>query len=215
MESWIKIIIIICTILILFCRIISGEKFQYLIKFWNIHRYFIYKSGLTINIFNPLNILMFFLRVITISLFISLYLLPKELSEFPLYNFLIISGLMATYIGLKFIIEKIFSVIINYKKTISQIINYEYHINYKIGFKNCFAVNLYFYLLIILFIPISFNLIILTSIISLIIFQIFASYYIFKKIRSNTLNNLIYFILYICTLETAPVFLLFWYAFKF
>lgn len=205
MESWIKIIMIICTILILFCRIISGEKFQYLIKFWNIHRYFIYKSGLTINIFNPLNILMFFLRVITISLFISLYLLPKELSEFPLYNFLIISGLMATYIGLKFIIEKIFSVIINY----------EYHINYKIGFKNCFAVNLYFYLLIILFIPISYNLIILTSIISLIIFQIFALYYIFKKIRSNTLNNLIYFILYICTLETAPVFLLFWYAFKF
>lgn len=205
MESWIKIIMIICTILILFCRIISGEKFQYLIKFWNIHRYFIYKSGLTINIFNPLNILMFFLRVITISLFISLYLLPKELSEFPLYNFLIISGLMATYIGLKFTIEKIFSVIINY----------EYHINYKIGFKNCFAVNLYFYLLIILFIPISYNLIILTSIISLIIFQIFALYYIFKKIRSNTLNNLIYFILYICTLETAPVFLLFWYAFKF
>jgi len=96
MESWIKILIIISTILIFGGRIIGGEKIQYLIKFWNVHRYFIYKSGYTIPIFNPLNILMFFFRIIITSLFISIYLLPKEFSEFPLHNFSIISGLMAT-----------------------------------------------------------------------------------------------------------------------
>ena len=215
MESWLKILMIISTILILWSRIVAGEKFQYLIKFWNIHRYFSYKSGYTIPIFNPLNILMFFFRIIITSLFISIYLLPKEFSEFPLHNFSIISGLMATYIGLKFLIEKIFSVIINYNKPISEINLYDYHIKYKIGFKNLFAIHLYFYLLLILFNPISSDLIVLISIILLITYQCFASYYIIKKIKNKTYKTPIYFILYLCTFEMAPAYLLFWYAFKF
>ena len=43
-ENWIKILLIITTFLIMVVRLIIGEKFQFLIKFWNIHRYFIYKS---------------------------------------------------------------------------------------------------------------------------------------------------------------------------
>ena len=209
METWIKILIILSTILILWGRIIGGKKFQYLIKFWNIHRYFIFKSGYTIPIFNALNILMLFLRVILISLFISIYILPKEFSEFSLYNFSIISGLMLIYIGVKFLIEKILSIMINYYDLLSEINRY------RIGFKNLMAVHLYFYLLLIIFNPISSNLIVLISIILLFNYILFSSYYILKKTINKTYKNLIYFILYLCTFEIAPVFLLFWYAFKF
>ena len=76
MEDWIKILIIISTFLILWARIIGGEKIQYLIRFWNIHRYFIYKSGYTIPIFNSVNILFFFLRITLFSIFISIYFFP-------------------------------------------------------------------------------------------------------------------------------------------
>ena len=209
METWIKILIILSTILILWGRIIGGKKFQYLIKFWNIHRYFIFKSGYTIPIFNALNILMLFLRVVLISLFISIYILPKEFSEFSLYNFSIISGLMLIYIGLKFLIEKILSIMINYYDLLSEINRY------RIGFKNLMAVHLYFYLLLIIFNPISSNLIVLISIILFFNYILFSSYYILKKTINKTYKNLIYFILYLCTFEIAPVFLLFWYAFKF
>jgi len=209
METWIKILIILSTILILWGRIIAGKKFQYLIKFWNIHRYFIFKSGYTIPIFNALNILMLFLRVVLISLFISIYILPKEFSEFSLYNFSIISGLMLIYIGLKFLIEKILSIMINYYDLLSEINRY------RIGFKNLMAVHLYFYLLLIIFNPISSNLIVLISIILFFNYILFSSYYILKKTINKTYKNLIYFILYLCTFEIAPVFLLFWYAFKF
>ncbi len=209
METWIKILIILSTILILWGRIIGGKKFQYLIKFWNIHRYFIFKSGYTIPIFNALNILMLFLRVVLISLFISIYILPKEFSEFSLYNFSIISGLMLIYIGVKFLIEKILSIMINYYDLLSEINRY------RIGFKNLMAVHLYFYLLLIIFNPISSNLIVLISIILFFNYILFSSYYILKKTINKTYKNLIYFILYLCTFEIAPVFLLFWYAFKF
>ena len=209
METWIKILIILSTILILWGRIIGGKKFQYLIKFWNIHRYFIFKSGYTIPIFNAFNILMLFLRVVLISLFISIYILPKEFSEFSLYNFSIISGLMLIYIGVKFLIEKILSIMINYYDLLSEINRY------RIGFKNLMAVHLYFYLLLIIFNPISSNLIVLISIILFFNYILFSSYYILKKTINKTYKNLIYFILYLCTFEIAPVFLLFWYAFKF
>ena len=209
MESWIKIIIIISTILILWGRIIGGEKFKYLIKFWNIHRYFIYKSGYTIPIFNSLNILMFFLRIFLISIFISIYILPKEFSEFQLYNFFIISGLISSYICLKFLIEKILSIILNYSSLLIEINRY------RIGFKNLIAVHLYFYLLLIIFNPISFKLTVLISLILLFVYILFSSYYILKKSLDISFKNLVYFILYLCTFEIAPVFFLLWYAFKF
>ena len=209
MEDWIKILIIISTFLILWARIIGGEKIQYLIRFWNIHRYFIYKSGYTIPIFNSVNILFFFLRITLFSIFISIYFFPEKFSEFQLYNFFIISGLITIYICLKFSIEKILSIILNYRNHLIEINRY------RIGFKNLIVVHLYFYLLLLIFNPISYNLTILISFVLFFNYLLFSSYYIFKKSFNRTYKSLIYFILYLCTFEIAPAFFLFWYAFKF
>ena len=69
-QNWVKIIIILGTVLMLFSRLYIGDRFQYLFSFWNIHRYFHYKSGETISLFTPNNIIMFFLRILTTSLFL-------------------------------------------------------------------------------------------------------------------------------------------------
>jgi len=209
MEDWIKILIIISTFLILWARIIGGEKIQYLIRFWNIHRYFIYKSGYTIPIFNSVNILFFFLRITLFSIFISIYFFPEKFSEFQLYNFFIISGLITIYICLKFSIEKILSIILNYRNHLIEINRY------RIGFKNLIVVHLYFYLLLLIFNSISYNLTILISFVLFFNYLLFSSYYIYKKSFNRTYKYLIYFILYLCTFEIAPAFFLFWYAFKF
>ena len=48
-ENWIKILLIISPLLILISRFIGGEKFQYLIRFWDIQKYFSSGSGSTIS----------------------------------------------------------------------------------------------------------------------------------------------------------------------
>ena len=62
-ENWIKILLIVSSLLIVAARLVGGDKFQFLIKFWNIDRYFIFKSGSTIPFFTSLNTLMFFHRI--------------------------------------------------------------------------------------------------------------------------------------------------------
>ena len=35
-ENWIKILLIVSSLLIVAARLVGGDKFQFLIKFWNI-----------------------------------------------------------------------------------------------------------------------------------------------------------------------------------
>ena len=138
-ENWIKILFIISTLLIIGVRTSGGKKIEFLMKFWNIHRYFIYKSGSTIPVFTTENILMFFLRVILFSIFISLYIFPLFFFESNFFNFLTISMYMALYIILKYFIEKIIAIIFNYKKKLTELNRY------RIGLKNLISLHLYFY----------------------------------------------------------------------
>ena len=41
--NWIKILLIVSSLLIVAARLAGGDKFQFLIKFWNIDRYFIFR----------------------------------------------------------------------------------------------------------------------------------------------------------------------------
>ncbi|MBC8299813.1 MAG: DUF4271 domain-containing protein, partial [Pelagibacterales bacterium] len=77
------------------------------------------------------------------------------------------------------------------------------------------VVHLYFYLLLLIFNSISYNLTILISFVLFFNYLLFSSYYIYKKSFNRTYKYLFYFILYLCTFEIAPAFFLFWYAFKF
>ncbi len=208
-ENWIKILFIISTLLIIGVRISGGKKIEFLMKFWNIHRYFIYKSGSTIPIFTTENILMFFLRVILFSVFISLYIFPLFFFESNFLNFLIISIYMALYIILKYFIEKTIAVILNYKKKLTEINRY------RIGLKNLISLHLYFYFIILIFNPLSIKSTITLSFILFIVYSFFCFNYVFKKYSNNSLKGLIYLILYLCTFEIAPATIIMLQAFKF
>tara|TARA_B110000459_G_scaffold105087_1_gene116702 strand:+ start:5857 stop:6516 length:660 start_codon:yes stop_codon:yes gene_type:complete len=208
-ENWVKILLIISTLLIVTGRKINGEKFEFLIKFWNIHRYFIYKYGSTIPFFTTLNALMFFLRVIIFSLFFSLFIFPNKFDEFQFKNFIIISLLMVCYIILKYLIEKTLSVLLNYNNILIEINRY------RIGLKNLIAIHFYFYFIILIFNPISYNSTIALSFILFSIYLFFTSSYVLKKYSNKTFKGLVCFILYLCTVEIAPASIVMWQTFKF
>ena len=197
-QNWIKTITISATILILFSRLYIGERFQYLFSFWNIHRYFHYKSGETISLFNTNNVIMFFLRILTTSLFLLVFYIdkyPNEQKEFFIKLFIGLSILLL----LKFIIENTFSLVFKFKNKLTEINRY------RVGIKNLFAVHLYFYLLIMIFSNISLNQIHIVSIILIAIYNVFYFKFILNKYLISEFKTLVYFILYICTFEIAPI----------
>ena len=208
-ENWIKILLIISTLLIIAVRLISGDKFQFLVKFWKIDRFFIYESGSTIPFFTSLNTLMFFNRISIFSLFFTVYLFPHKFHELQFYNYLMISGMILFYIFIKYLVEKIIAITLSFKNNLIEINRY------RIGLKNFISVYLYFYLIIIIFNPISNKTIIIISFILFIIYLFFSFKYIFKKYSDSSYKGLVYFILYLCTFEIAPATIVMLEAFKY
>ena len=107
-QNWVKAIIILGTILILFSRLYIGNRFQYLFSFWNIHRYFHYKSGETISLFTPNNVIMFILRILITALFLFMLFKDNYLTDQKEFFFKLSIGL-SVLILLKFICENTFS----------------------------------------------------------------------------------------------------------
>jgi len=197
-QNWIKIIIVLGTVLILLSRLYIGERFQYLFSFWNIHRYFHYKSGETISLLTPNNVIMFFLRLLTTSLFILILFQNKYQAVQKEFFVKLIVGL-SILILLKFLIEKILSFLFRFKKKLKEINRF------RIGIKNLFAVHLYCYLLIIIFSGISFDKIDNISLALIILYNVFYLKFILNKYLIRGFKALVYFILYICTFEIIPV----------
>ena len=197
-QNWIKIIIISGTVLILFSRLYIGDRFQFLFSFWNIHRYFHYKSGETISLFTPNNIIMFFLRILTTTLFLFILFSDRYLTNQEEF-FIKLSIGLSILILLKFITENMFSIIFKFKKKLIEVNRY------RIGIKNLFAVHLYFYLLIIVFSDVSLKTIYTISFSLFLIYNIIYLKFILNKYLINGIKALVYFILYICTFEIAPI----------
>lgn len=198
-QNWVKIIIILGTVLMLFSRLYIGDRFQYLFSFWNIHRYFHYKSGETISLFTPNNIIMFFLRTLTTALFLFMLFRDNYLTDQKEFFIKLCIGLSVLLL-LKFIIENIFSLIFKFKKKLNEVNRY------RIGIKNLFSVHLYFFLIIMIFGDLPLENIYTISLTLFLIYNGIYLKFILNKYLINGLKALVYFILYICTFEIAPVF---------
>jgi len=207
-ENWIKILLIISPLLILISRFIGGEKFQYLIRFWDIQNYFSSGSGSTISNFTRLNFVMLINRIIILSLFLTVYFFPYKFSETQFNNFIFFTAFVLFYLLTKYLLEKLISIM--FKSRISF-----FEINkYKIGLKNLISIHFYIYLILLLFNPISAKNTIVISFSLFVIYIFFTSSFIYKKYSDNTLKGLVYFILYLCAFEIAPAVVVMLEAFK-
>ena len=200
-EDWLKILLIVSTLLILGMILNSQNKFQYIIRFWNLHRYFYYEKGNSIRFFNYFNFFGFFHRVIIYSTFLSLFILPMSFSDSKFFNFLSITLILILIIASKFLTEKILALFFGYKKKFDQVNLY------RIGLKNFISIHFFFYLIIMIFVALNLETIIISSVFLFLIYYVFSSFYLFKKVSNGSLKSLVYFILYICTFEMTPVLL--------
>ena len=197
-ENWIKIIFIICTILILIARVSLGIRFQYFLAFWNIHRYFYFVSGQRIS--SPTNISFIFLRVLTTAFLVNYFFDTKNyFHENDFENYMIWNVIILLGIFLKFVIEKVLAYIFKYQKKLKELTNY------RIGIKNLFSIHLFFFLFLFTFSNFSFESAFTISVILICCYQLLFYRFIYNKNPINSPNGLVYFILYLCTFEIAPI----------
>jgi len=197
-ENWIKIIFIICTILILIARVSLGIRFQYFLAFWNIHRYFYFVSGQRIS--SPTNISFIFLRVLTTAFLVNYFFDTKNyFHENDFENYMIWNVIILLGIFLKFVIEKVLAYIFKYQKKLKELTNY------RIGIKNLFSIHLFFFLFLLTFSNFSFETAFTVSVILICCYQLLFYRFIYNKTLINSFKSLVYFILYLCTFEIAPI----------
>ena len=197
-ENWIKIIFIICTILILIARISLGIRFQYFLAFWNIHRYFYFVSGQRIS--SPTNISFIFLRVLTTAFLINYFFDTKNyFHENDFENYVIWNAIILLGIFLKFVLEKVLAYLFKYQKKLKELTNY------RIGIKNLFSIHLFFFLFLFTFSNFSFETAFTVSVILICCYQLLFYRFIYNKTLINSFKGLVYFILYLCTFEIAPI----------
>lgn len=197
-ENWIKIIFIICTILILIARVSLGIRFQYFLAFWNIHRYFYFVSGQRIS--SPTNISFIFLRVLTTAFLVNYFFDTKNyFQENDFENYMIWNVIILLGIFLKFVLEKVLAYLFKYQKKLKELTNY------RIGIKNLFSIHLFFFLFLFTFSNFSFETAFTVSVILICCYQLLFYRFIYNKTLINSFKGLVYFILYLCTFEIAPI----------
>jgi hypothetical protein len=189
-----------CIILLALLKGSYSKRFEEFIKLPFSKNYFIAK-GKTEEIKHPFNLLLFGIQILSVSLFLYLFF-SKETKSNPLLFIQILTGVLVFTI-VKISIEKIIGSIFSINKIIDQYV-YE-----KLTYRNFLAVIL----LIINFIfyfsvnPSTDTLIVFASVLGILnIIIIFSS---LKNHRSLLYSNFFYFLLYLCTLEISPYFILY------
>jgi len=176
------------------------KRFEDFIKLPISNNFFIAK-GKSEEIQHPLNILLFLIQIISISLFILLFFPENSRLNLDLF-FQIFIG-TSVFAVVKLFIEKMIGTIFSIENIINPYLykklTYISYLSFLI-----FTVNLFFYFS---FKPNLNILFIFTTIFTL--FYSLIIYYSFKNHRTLLLGNFFYFILYLCTLEISPYIILY------
>ncbi|WP_262506270.1 DUF4271 domain-containing protein [Salegentibacter mishustinae] len=155
--------------------------------------------------FHPFNILLFFVHLISFSLLFYLFFnyFWEESSLEPVFLFIRIATAYASFVLLKFGLEKIVGNVFDLD---AQIDSYLYQ---KISYRNFIGLILLIPSLIFIytFTPTAFTLYSLLGI--LVLTNIFSLLLIYRKNQSLITGNWFYFILYLCALEIAPYIILY------
>ena len=161
-------------------------------------RYFYFVSGQRIS--SPTNISFIFLRILTTAFLVNYFFDTKNyFHENDFENYMIWNVIILLGIFLKFVLEKVLAYLFKYQKKLKELTNY------RIGIKNLFSVHLLFFLFLFTFSNFSFETAFTVSIILICCYQLLFYRFVYNKVLINSIQGLIYFILYLCTFEIAPI----------
>jgi hypothetical protein len=203
-NNWATILLLISFILIVTVKTLYSQRFFIFLDLFYSNKYFkLYnKSEYISSIFN---ILLYIKQLIVLSFFIILILDQYNIcsKNNGIVYLQIITSLFVISMA-KYFIEKIIAIIFEIDK-IADIFNH-----YKMSYRSFFTLFL-FPITTVLFYNNTNKIVLITMVGVLIIYNTITYINILKFFKSNLFSNLFYFILYLCTLEIAPYYFIYYW----
>ncbi len=203
-TDWITLFLVGCIILYAIVKYAYPKRFDEFVLLPINNKYF-YVQGKDHDLKHPFNILLFFVQVISVSLFIYIFIKTKDSESIALkpWLFLQICTAYSFFIAVKLTIEKIIGSVFSIDTIVN---NYLYQ---KLSYRNLLAIGIFAANIIFFYVvqPTTSNLTI--AWIAIVALNCIALFYSYKTIGNIILSNFFYFILYLCTLEIAPYIILY------
>ena len=203
-PDWITLLIFGCLALVAAAKLISATRFNEFAQLVITNKYFLV-HGKNHEIFTHFNMLLLIVQIVSVSLF--LFLLSSFFIEgIALDNqtfFIQILGFYTLFIGLKYYIEKIIGTLFSIEKHI------DVYLYQKLSYKNLIAILLLTFNIILLYALKPNTSLLLVMLFLIVLFNVISLLYSYKVQEKWVRGQLFYFILYLCTLEISPYFILY------
>lgn len=209
-QDWITLLLVLVFGLLVVAKYAFTQRFAHFSMLFATDKYLLLK-GKDPNLFHPFNILLFAVNVVSAGLFIYIYYLTfgEGHPDRAGITFLRIMTAYATFVLLKFSLEKILADVVSVNEQMN------YYLFYKLSYRNFMAlillpISIFF---IYTWEPTRLVLYILLGVILLM--NLITLLSIFIKNRQYIATHWFYFILYLCALEIGPYYILYKLVTKF
>jgi len=203
-TNWVIIIIIACFVLLTIAKTINPIRFADFILLFHTNKYIVLNQKSN-KLSSPFNGILLIVQILSVSLFIyvvsTIFDLQTESKEEIL--FFKIATLYLVVLICKILIEKIVASIFSIESVIND------YLFYKISYRNFLGVLLLPFNLLFIYTLTPSRITLTIVLLSILTLNLIVLFSIYKKNEKIILNQLFYFILYLCTLEIAPYFVLY------
>lgn len=207
-KDWGTLIFILCWVGIIYSKTIYEARFQDFLKLIFNDKYLkIHKENAPID--STYTIVLFLIQLISFSFFIQLLLDQFGwVSKYDFRIFLQIFTLLGTLIISKYLIEKIIATAFDIDD-FTELFNF-----HKINYRTYAALFLLPFNMVFFFNDISSTSVFLIAATLLVAFNVFTYFRTLKFFQNLLLSKLFYFILYLCALEIAPYYFMYYWLSK-
>ncbi|SEK92002.1 protein of unknown function [Aquimarina amphilecti] len=203
-TDWITIVIMTSIILLASARLMNSVRFSEFIMLFNTNKYVVInQKGNKLSTF--FNGVLMLVQILSISLFayLSVEAFQWQGDHIDMMLYFKIAALYLFVVICKILVEKIISTIFSIETLI------EDYLFYKISYRNFLGVILLPLNLLFVYSVKPSKIVVIVLIVSLLILNLIILFSVYRRNENVILNNLFYFILYLCALEIAPYFMLY------
>ena len=203
-TDWITLFLVGCVLILAIVKYAYPKRFDEFVLLPINNKYF-YVQGKDHDLKHPFNILLFFVQVISVSLFVYLFFKTKdsETAVMKPWLFLQICTAYSFFIAVKLTIEKIIGSVFSIDIIVN---NYLFQ---KLSYRNLLAIGIFAANIIFFYVVQPTTSILGIAWIAIVVLNCIALFYSYKTIGNLILSNFFYFILYLCALEIAPYIILY------
>ena len=207
-KDWATVLFVLAIAVIALNKTVFSIRFNEFIKLGYSDKYNkVYKD--TNNLLSWFTISMFVIQLISFSFFILLMLSYFNYTKIDNYiTYIQIVTFLFVFILSKFLIEKIIGTAINSESLVDQFnlikVNYRAFLGFVllpiniVLYYNSWPIKEVFYIILSVF----------------LLYNVFTYYFLVKTYQKTILSKLFYFILYLCTLEIAPYYFMYYWVTK-